>query len=305
MRSELRSLAARAAEQHGVVSRRQMAALGISRWTIQRATAGGLLVPSGRRAWRFAGTPPSWRGDLQAGLFDLGSQALVGGRAAAALLGLDGFAERPLEFVIPRTQRGRATAGVVRTVQHLQPTDRSTVDGLACTNATLTVIHLAAFAGRHATANALDSAMRLRLASTEQLVHRLTQARDHGVAGVELLDELLVDAGVESWLERRFLALIRSAGLPQPALQRVYRRDGRHVARVDFDFSPWPVVVEVGGQKGYLTTRERQRQERRRNELHLLGKIVYFFSYEDVTEEPAYVAGAVRSALDATSRAAS
>ena len=85
----------------------------------------------------------------------------------------------------------------------------------------------------------------------------------------------------------------------------MYRRDGRHVARVDFDFAPWPVIVEVGGQKGYLTTRERQRQERRRNELHLLGKALYFFSYEDVTEEPGYVAGTVRSALDATSRAAS
>jgi hypothetical protein len=167
------------------------------------------------------------------------------------------------------------------------------------------VIHLAGFAGRNATANALDSAIRLRLASTEQVVRRLTQARASGVAGVELIDELLVDAGVESWLERRFLALLRSAGRPQPALQRVYRRDGRHVARVDFDFAPWPVIVEVGGQKGYLTTRERQRQERRRNEINLQGKTVYFFSYEDVTEEPAYVAGTVRSALDATSRAAS
>jgi very-short-patch-repair endonuclease len=85
----------------------------------------------------------------------------------------------------------------------------------------------------------------------------------------------------------------------------VYRRVGRHVARVDFDFAPWPVVVEVGGQKGYLTTRERQRQERRRNELHLFGKALYSFSYEDVTEEPGYVVGTVRSALADTSRAAS
>ena len=147
--------------------------------------------------------------------------------------------------------------------------------------------------------------MRLRLDHAEYLLRRLTRPGTTASPGSRLLDELLVDAGVESWLERRFLALLRSAGLPRPALQRVYRRDGRHVARVDFDFAPWPVVVEVGGQKGYLTTRERQRQERRRNELHLLGKIVYFFSYEDVTEEPAYVAGTVRSALDATSRAAS
>ncbi len=305
MGPELRSLAARAAEQHGVVSRRQVVALGVSRRSLARSLEGRLLVEAGNHSWRFGGTPLSWRGALQAGLFDLGPRALVAGRAAAALLGLDGFGEGPLEFVVPRAERGRRTSGLVRSTRDLEPTDRGTIDGLACTVATLTVIHLAGFAGRNATANALDSAMRLRLTSTEQVVRRLAQARDHGVAGVELLDELLVDAGVESWLERRFLAVLRSAGLPLPQLQRVYRRDGRHVARVDFDFAPWPVVVEVGGQKGYLTTRERQRQERRRNELHLLGKTVYFFSYEDVTEESGYVAATVRSALDATSRAAS
>ena len=57
--------------------------------------------------------------------------------------------------------------------------------------------------------------------------------------------------------------------------------------------------------EGYLTTRERQRQDRRRNELHLLGKVPSFFCYEDVTEEPGYVAATVRAALAATSRAAS
>lgn len=272
---------------------------------MDRALEGGLLQSAGRHAWRFAGTPPSWRGALRAGLFDLGPRALVGGRAAAALLGLDGFVEGPLEFIVPRADRRRRSAGLVRSTRDLDATDRSTVDGLSCTNAVLTVIHLAGFAGRTATANALDSAMRLRLVSTETVLRRLTAARRHGVAGVELMDELLLDAGVESWLERRFLGLVRSAGLPPPQLQRVYRRDGRHVARVDFDFAPWPVVVEVGGQKGYLTTSERQRQDRRRNELHLLGKVLYAFSYEDVTEEPAYVVGTVRSALDATSRAAS
>jgi Transcriptional regulator, AbiEi antitoxin len=198
MGPELRSLAARAAEQHGVVSRRQAAALGVTRRSLARALEGELVVRAGSHALRFAGSPPSWRGALQAGLFDLGPPALVGGRAAAALLGLDGFGEGPLEFVLPRAYRGRRGAGVVRSRRDLDPTDRCTVDGLACTTATRTVIHLAGFAGRHATANALDSATRLRLISTEQLLRRLTQARDHGVAGVELLEELLADAGVES-----------------------------------------------------------------------------------------------------------
>ena len=46
----------------------------------------------------------------------------------------------------------------------------------------------------------------------------------------------LIDAGVESWLERRFLELIREAGLPRPECQVIFRDGSRTVARVDFLF---------------------------------------------------------------------
>ena len=59
-----------------------------------------------------------------------------------------------------------------------------------------------------------------------------------------------------------------------------------HIARVDFDFSPLPIMVEVGGKRGYMSSSERQRQERRRNELQLLGKVIYFFTTEDVVQRP-------------------
>jgi hypothetical protein len=104
-------------------------------------------------------------------------------------------------------------------------------------------------------------------------------------------------AGVQSWLERQFLRLVEQAGLPRPTLQRVYRSDRRHIARVDFDFEPWPVLVEVGGRRGYLSADERRRQEHRRNELQLLGRVVYFFTTEDVAGDAAYVIATVRQAL--------
>jgi hypothetical protein len=289
MIERLRILAALAAERDGVVSDRDAAALGADRRALRRAVASGELLIEGRAAWRFAGTPLTWRGQLRAGLADLGPAALVGGRSAAALLGLDGFAAGPLEFVLPRAQRGRRTQGLVHTSGPVAPIDQTDVGGLRCTSAALTVLHLAGLVDRREAANALDSAVRLRLVSVDFVQRRLAAFRTSGVPGVTALQELLSDAGVESWLERRFLALMRVAGLPRPALQRTYRRDGRHIARVDFDFDPWPVVVEVGGRKGYLTTSERQRQDRRRNEVLLEGKMPLFFSYEDVTVEPGYV----------------
>jgi hypothetical protein len=298
MNDALRTIAALAAEQHEVVSRAQILSRGVSRSAFQRHAADGRLLPVGTHTYRFAGTALTWRGQLQAGLLDLGPDALVGGRAAAALHRLDGFEPGPLEFVVPRTQRERRTVGDVRSGPPVPILDRTRVDGLAVTSPALTVIHLSANASRREVANALDSAVRLGLLTADVVRGRLVVHRGHRLVGAPVLDEVLAEAGVESYLERRFLRLVRQAGLPEPALQRVHRRGSRLVARVDFDFAPLPIVVEVGGQLGYLTRTERQRQERRRSELQLLGRIVYFFTYEDVTADSSYVVATLRSALE-------
>jgi hypothetical protein len=147
--------------------------------------------------------------------------------------------------------------------------------------------------------NALDTACRKGLIAERAVVGRLGELGRQGRKGVADLDRLLADGGVQSWLERLFFDVIRSTGLPKPAAQRLYYRDGVHVARVDFDFDPLPIIVEVGGRRGYLSFDERRRQERRRNELQLLGRIVYFFTREDVTTDQDYVVATLRSALRA------
>jgi hypothetical protein len=137
--------------------------------------------------------------------------------------------------------------------------------------------------------NALDSAVRQRLTAPSVIARRLDDLGRRGRPGIAEFDEVMNSAGVESWLERRFLELLDGLPLPKPELQRTYRSDGDHVARVDFDFFPLPVIVEVGGRRGYLNASERRRQEHRRNQLQLLGKTVYFFTTEDVTQDPEYV----------------
>lgn len=47
------------------------------------------------------------------------------------------------------------------------------------------------------------------------------------------------------------------------------------------------------------TSDERRRQEHRRNELQLLGRVVYFFTDADVVHEPRYVLATMRQALRA------
>ena len=91
-------------------------------------------------------------------------------------------------------------------------------------------------------------------------------------------------------LERRFLELVRQAGLPRPATQVVHRDGGRTFARVDFLWPELGVVVEVSGRRGHVSDAERARDAQRRNELQDVGLRVYEYTWDDVTRRPEHVA---------------
>ena len=292
-----RRLAELAASQRQVFTRDQAVAAGLTHAGLHRRTKGGLFVPHGPRTLHFAGTELDWRGRLLAGLLDLGDSALVSGRSAAALHGLDGYVEGPIELLVPRRQREMTAVGRVSSSLVINPLDRDTVDGLRVTSATRTILDLAGRVSERELGNAIDSACRLGLSAPVALRRRLEQLGRQGRAGVASFDRVMESAGVQSWLERRFLRLLTEAGIVKPTVQRTHRKDGQHIARVDFDFEPVPVIAEVGGRRGYMSADERRRQEHRRNELQLLGKVVYFFTTEDVAEAAGYVIATIRAAL--------
>jgi hypothetical protein len=256
-----------------------------------------LLVPVGTHTQTFAGTQLDWRSRLQAGLLDLGSGALVAAEAAAALHGLDGFEEGPLIYVVPRSMRRRRTIGEVLSVAKLAPLDRCVIDDLPTTSATLTVVQLIGRVGVAELGNAFDTAVRKRLTAPTVVERRLAELGRRGRSGIDAFDAVMEMAGVESWLERKFLVLLRRLAIPPSAIQRTYTSTGARVARVDFDFDPLPVIVEVGGRRGYFGAADRRRQEHRRNRLQLLGKTIYFFTTEDVTDDPSYVTATLLSGL--------
>lgn len=292
-----RDLAALAAAQRQVFTRRQTAEAGLSPSALWRRLASGQLVAYGPHTLHFAGVTLDFRGRLLAGLLDLGPQALVSGESAAALLGLDGYEEGPLQFLVPRRHKARSTVGEVTSSTAIGPFDKIVVDGLRCTSGTRTVIELIGRVGETRVGNAIDSATRQGRTTPSVVRRRLGELGRQGRAGVEMFDRVMESEGVQSWVERQFLRLVLAAGYGRPTLQRVYRRDGKHVARVDVDFEPAPVIVEIGGRRGYMSADERRRQEHRRNDVQLLGKVIYFFTTEDVVEDPGYVLAVLREAL--------
>lgn len=144
---------------------------------------------------------------------------------------------------------------------------------------------------------AIDSAVRSGASSPVLIAARLDAIRGRGRWGAPRIDDLLIDAGGHTLRERRFLGLMRSAGLPRPSTQVVHQRGSGTFARVDFLFDLFSIVVEVSGRRGHSTDAERARDAQRRNERQDVGRHVFEYTYDDVMRRRGYVATTMRARL--------
>lgn len=290
-----------AAEQHGAISTAQLRACGICARRQRSAIAHEHLSQVEPNVFVVRGSPDTWLRRLQVGLLALGPDACVSHEAAAQLHGLEGPNEDAVEFLMPRSGRSQSLKrAVVHTTRTIGRTDVIKVHGFRCTSATRTILDLAeAGAGPERVEHAIDSAIRLRLSAVQVLIDRLAAIRGRGRGGVRLMDRVLIDSGGESVLERAFLRLIRENGVPRPITQRRIKRDGQHVARVDFLYADERMVIEVTGRLGHSTTANRGRDAQRRNELQDLGYAVDEYTYGHVTRRPDYVVTTLRQRLAA------
>ena len=192
--------------------------------------------------------------------------------------------------MVLRGAKGRRTPFIVHSTHALPLIDRVTVNGLRCTSATRTIIDLARariFSAPLGSRNRQRGSPGLVGAERDRCSTRC-DARSRAL-GAPLLDRLLVDSGGHTMLEREFLKLVRNAGLPRPRTQVIHRGGGRTIARVDFLFDPYDVVVEVTGQLGHSAPADRDRDAQRRDELQDLGRKVYEYTWNHVKKQPCYV----------------
>lgn len=301
VRNEDRKLFVIAAGQHHLIDVRDVADSGMTPRQWQRRVSDGEWVPVVPGLWRHVVTPETFELRVRAGARALGRDAALAGAAAAAWWGLDGFdatGER-ITFVVPRSRRWRASMEV-RTTRDWRPGELLWRNGVRLTSVTRVILDLAEFgeAPRRIEA-AIDSGVRLRHTSLPTILRRMESAGGRGRRGIPLLRELLLDAGGESALERRFLSLMRTSGLPRPRTQVAYARESTRAMRVDFEFATG-LVVEVSGRLGHTSDRDRQREARRRNALRTAGRRVLEFTTVDVVEDPDYVIAMVGDALAPT-----
>ena len=285
-----------AASQHHLITVADVHHLGISdhRWRTMRDQGWWEAVSPSH--YRHVSTPLTLELRARANLGWLGRDAALHGGTALWWFDVDVPAPTVPEFVVPRHRRSLVTGATVHTTTSWEPVDLTRHRGLRTTTATRAILDMASsLPTAAAIEQAIDSAISLRRTSLPQLRRRLAALDGSGRPGCVLLRELLLDSGGESRLERRFLRLVRTAGLPRPKCQVSFAtRTGRPV-RVDFLFGR--VVVEVSGRLGHSTDRDRQKDARRRIELQQQGLSVIEFTTADVIDDPEHVLRTLRHAL--------
>ncbi|HXH56884.1 type IV toxin-antitoxin system AbiEi family antitoxin domain-containing protein [Iamia sp.] len=304
-----RAIAERARSQLGLLTIAQLGEAGLSRRTITRRIGCGLLVPAGSTTVRLSTHPESPQGNVLAACLDLGG---VASHHTAAWL--HGLLPRPGPLIDVSVPKGRSSgsAGSVATWRthtstNLPPDDTLAIGPIPTTSVARTLLGLAALdrseVDDEALTSAIEEAVRTRRATERWLWWLLEQRRCRGRNGVSRFEEALATRArlgpTESWLEREMLSLIERAHLPRPIVQRVVRRRGAFVARVDFAYEREGVVLEALGYASHSSRPALTADAARASRLQLLGLAVHQFTYDQIVRDPRWVTTTVAAALAA------
>ena len=297
-----RHFAANATGQHGIISRRQANAGGATRATLRSRVQSGDLERTGVRTFTSPFAPKTPIGALHALMLDVGDPVWVSGPTAAALHGFDGFRlAPPFHLTLPHQRHIQRLGHVFHRSLELPLIDQSTVNGLATTSPTRTLIDLARIETPQRLTAALDSALRDGGSAEDFLHRRISDLRTSGRYGIPALLDVIegseLSRGGHSWLERRFLELVGQANIGLPDTQAVLSRQRNRTIRVDCHFAGTPFIVELLGYRWHRTKQQMQNDAERMNRLQLAGFVVIQFTYADIAQNPSGTIDVLRSFL--------
>jgi len=267
---------------------------------IERRVRTGAWEAVDHGVYRVAGTPSGWRQRLMAAC--LAGPAVASHRSAAALLGFVDCTEDIFEVTALRHRRRHSSDVVWHESYCLDPPDVADVDDIPVTRPGRTLLDLGVVLDADRLEELLDDGLRRGWFSVDTLARRWEQLggllRPGGRVVRAVLDRKEArtrPAG--SILETRFRQLLRRSGLPEPLSQyEVYDGD-ELVARVDFAYPDFGIVIEVDGEERHAGRSPRQRDAQRDRRLVALGFYPLRFYWDDVQNNPGVVARDVNDAI--------
>lgn len=273
-----------AAAQHGLVTRRQASAAGLSSRQIDRRLADGALVVVHRGVYRLPAASPTFDQTLLAAC--LASGGVASHRCAAWLWALRGAAEPVLELTVPSRRRPDLEGVVAHSTCQLQRAEVTVVRAIPATTAGRTLLDLGAVAP-HLVEGAMEDALYRGLVTVAGLRRLLARAGERGRNGTAVLRQLVAERSdlqkpTESPLEDAIVRVLRDHGLPAPVRQHpVTVGDGR-VVRIDLAYPEVRLGVEADGRRWHSGRADFSHDRDRTNLLASAGWTILRFGWDQV-----------------------
>lgn len=296
MREEMRShaeLARLAGRQHGVVTRAQLLALGLSHSAIGRMSGARRLHPVHRGVYAVGNPALCPHGRCFAAVAACGREALLSHDSAAWLWGLDGTCPSKSHVTVPVHGHRRRDI-----ILHRAPTvaeeGRGDVEGIPVTPVHRVLLDLAATKSIRSVERRIDRAERLGLLDLIEIDAMLARRRgDRGTSALGAALDLYRDEFFNrARSERLFLRLVEKAGLPRPAFNLF-------VAGLEIDVY-WELerfAVEIDGWEAHRTRKAFETDRVRQEQLKLAGIDSILITARRIERDPAEVGDHLRRLL--------
>ena len=298
-----RRLARRAATQSGLITRKQLLAIGFTDRQIDGLLSRGRLVAVYRGVLLIAGAPLNETVLLQAAT--LISGGVASHRSAAHLLGLiDSAPSRP-EVTIGPSRSVRASF-IVHRSSDLLKRDSLRVNAVPTTNATRTLVDLGSVVRPDVLESALERALLMHVTTFDRLLRRFFEVAARGRPGITPLRALLVErdptlAPAESDLETLLVKILRDGGLPPPVRQHVVAVADQ-TFRLDAAYPELMILMEGDGFGVHSGRSPFERDRSRQNLLAVTGWLPLRFTWRRLCREPEGVVDEVRAARELRQR---
>jgi hypothetical protein len=285
-----------AERQHGVIARRQLLELGISRDAIRRRLAAGRLHAVHAGVYAVGHRLLTVEGRWMAAVLACGDGATLSHRAAAAHWNLVGVGSGDIDVLVPGRGRSSRKGIHIHHVRSFDARDRRLRDGIPITSVGRTLFDFAEVASPRQVRHAWQQAERLRLLDTRQVARLCDGAR--GRRGLGTVRELLADRSeppdTRFELERRFFEFCAVYDLPLPAVNVAI---GPYT--VDAMWAGARLVVELDSRAFHSDLVAFEHDRARDADLQVWGYRVIRVTWRRLENEPAEVAHVIRTLLGA------
>ncbi len=285
----------------GVVTRRELLALGMPSASVQARTGTGgpwqRLMPG--VVLTYSGTP-TLQQRSQGALAYAGQGAMLTGICALARMGVRNVPDsRELHVLITHGRRRVSTDSVIVERSRRLPRPRK-VDGLPCAPIARACIDAARRMRDLRSVRALIAEVVQRgMASVKQLAREI---RDAQIRGTALPRGVIreVSAGIRSIAEAEVRDTLRSAGIPEPAWNLdLYDKSGKWLARPDGTWLEVGVVLEIDSLEWHLSPAAYRHTQERHRRMTAAGLLVIHVTPGTVRHETERFLADVRATLAA------